>query len=1278
MFDPRQAASRSRTRGLFASIAAVALLSLSTAVGCNTQTSNTEKSSENLVSTNNAITQAADETRTGWFPDQPGLAPAIVGSTNFGQLFKTPLPLTPGEQVLAQPLVYGGKVLVVTAANNLYLVNETTGAITNQRALGTAFNVSGSGIPCGDINPTVGVIGTPVIDNATGTAYFYSKSSAGVYTLHAVDATTLNERANFPITIGGAAQNDASATFNSLYALQRPGLLSMGGVIYAAFGSHCDQGPYRGWIFGVDKTTGAVKARWTNVANTPGVTRGNGIWMSGAGLSSDGAGRIFFSTGNGYPAQAAPYAGPIPGNTPPGDLEESVVRVNVQGDGTLQAMDFFAPYNAQQLNGADADLGSGGVVLLPPQFGAGTTTPKLAVVAGKGGYAYLLNRDNLGGHKMGPAQSDNVLAMPQLGGATWSRAAAWPGDGGYVYITTNGGGGTPDNGYRLQVLKYGTDGTGKATMSVVGKAPDDFGSYSGSPIVTSNGTTSGSALVWATNLGSELRVYDAVPVNGTLNIRFRKSYGNQAKFTTVGVGSGKVYVGSGDGYIVGYGVANAPVNGPAVAFGTVAVNTTKTLTATITATGTVTVNSLGTSNPAIFTLGASAPALPVTLTNGQSITVPVSFKPTAASGYSALLNVVGPSSTLGTIALSGSGQLAGAQLIAQPMNVNFGGVVTGTTKTVAVVLTNSGSSLLTFSGFTNPAAPFGAANVPAAGVTLAAGASVTLNTTYSPTQVGIANSSLIVNSNGGNVTIPLTGTGGTPANLVITPLNLAYGSIAGGTTKNLSFTMQNTGGVDLTITKSKPPSLGQFNPTTTLNEGAVLTAGQTITQTVAFSSAAAGTFADAWQITGSDATGLQVVNFTGTVTAAATPLSRTGWIASASTVGDPAGNALDGNAGSRFSTGQPQSGAATNTFTVDMLAAKTFTQITLDSGNDYARNYQVFASNDQANWGTAIATGTGTGALTTIAFAAKTARYVQVRQTTSAGQGAWWSIYEFNVYGSGGTTPPDPGGPISRTGWVLSASSTGGADVVGNAIDGAAGTRWSSGQPQSNAGTQTFTIDLTAAKAFDKIVLESGADYARTYSVFASNDQANWGTAIATGTGTGATTTITFAEKNARYIQIRAASTAGQGAWWSIYEVNVYAPGSGGGGTALSRTGWTATGSAVGDPPGNALDGVIGSRWSTGAAQVPNQYFQVDMQSAKTFKSITLDAAGSAADYPRGYQVFVSADGVTWGTAVATGTPTTALVTITFTAQTARFIKVVQTGTVTPNWWSLYEFNVYN
>ena len=144
-----------------------------------------------------------------------------------------------------------------------------------------------------------------------------------------------------------------------------------------------------------------------------------------------------------------------------------------------------------------------------------------------------------------------------------------------------------------------------------------------------------------------------------------------------------------------------------------------------------------------------------------------------------------------------------------------------------------------------------------------------------------------------------------------------------------------------------------------------------------------------------------------------------------------------------------------------------------------------------------------------------------------------------------------------------------------------------------------------------------------------------------------------------------------------MYELNVYSPSSGGGGgsggaggaassggsggtsggagsngsggtggaggtvTALSRSGWTATASATNENPANALDGNAGSRWSTSAAQVNGQYFQVDMQTAQTFRQLTLDAAGNNGDYPRGYQVFVSNDGSNWGTAVAAGSPTT-------------------------------------
>ncbi|WJH34829.1 discoidin domain-containing protein [Paenibacillus sp. CC-CFT747] len=127
-------------------------------------------------------------------------------------------------------------------------------------------------------------------------------------------------------------------------------------------------------------------------------------------------------------------------------------------------------------------------------------------------------------------------------------------------------------------------------------------------------------------------------------------------------------------------------------------------------------------------------------------------------------------------------------------------------------------------------------------------------------------------------------------------------------------------------------------------------------------------------------------------------------------------------------------------------------------------------------------------------------------------------------------------------------------------------------------------------------------------------------------------------------------------------------------GAALSRTGWTATASNT-TGTANALDGVLSTRWTTSRTQIAGLYYQLNMGSAKTFNKITLDA-NSTNDYPRGYEVYVSSNGTTWGTAVATGTGTGSITTVTFPVQTAQYIKVVLTATASP-WWSIHEFNVY-
>jgi CheY-like chemotaxis protein len=86
---------------------------------------------------------------------------------------------------------------------------------------------------------------------------------------------------------------------------------------------------------------------------------------------------------------------------------------------------------------------------------------------------------------------------------------------------------------------------------------------------------------------------------------------------------------------------------------------------------------------------------------------------------------------------------------------------------------------------------------------------------------------------------------------------------------------------------------------------------------------------------------------------------------------------------------------------------------------------------------------------------------------------------------------------------VLTASATSGADIVAKGIDGSTTTRWSTGIAQSAATTQTLTIDMLSAQAFDKITLDSAADYARSYQVFVSNTPGTWGTAVASDAGDG-------------------------------------------------------------------------------------------------------------------------------------------------------------------------------
>jgi len=132
-------------------------------------------------------------------------------------------------------------------------------------------------------------------------------------------------------------------------------------------------------------------------------------------------------------------------------------------------------------------------------------------------------------------------------------------------------------------------------------------------------------------------------------------------------------------------------------------------------------------------------------------------------------------------------------------------------------------------------------------------------------------------------------------------------------------------------------------------------------------------------------------------------------------------------------------------------------------------------------------------------------------------------------------------------------------------------------------------------------------------------------------------------------------------------------------GTPLPRTGWSATASVSDstDVPANMLDGNESTRWSTGTAQAPGQDIVIDMGSARTIDAISMDSGPSAGDYARGYVVFLSTDGTDWSPAVASGVGSSSVIDVSFSAQSAQYIEVEQTGS-SGNWWSIAEFNAYD
>jgi len=208
-----------------------------------------------LAASADVTTAAYNNLRDGWDPNEPALGPSTLRSPGFQKLFTTKLK----GSIYAQPLVWEGTVIATTEKADAYGIDAATGAIRWQRSFGTAFKSSTIG--CTDLKPNLGSTSTPVIDPETGTLYMTTRLETGKkggkmanahWFLQALSASTGEELPGFPVEIQGTPYNTPEIPFNEAFQEQRPGLLLLEGVVYAAFASDCDINPYRR----------QTKARW--------------------------------------------------------------------------------------------------------------------------------------------------------------------------------------------------------------------------------------------------------------------------------------------------------------------------------------------------------------------------------------------------------------------------------------------------------------------------------------------------------------------------------------------------------------------------------------------------------------------------------------------------------------------------------------------------------------------------------------------------------------------------------------------------------------------------------------------------------------------------------------------------------------------------------------------------------------------------------------------------------------------------------------------------------
>lgn len=499
-----------------------------------------------------------DIARTGQNLSESTLTSSNVKQATFGLLHSLPV----NGKVDAQPLVLAGftiggaphnVVYVATEHDSVYAFDADSGVQLWTVSLLGAGETTSDARGCNQVVPEIGITATPVIDRAAGKLFVVamSKVSSNNYfqRLHVLNLATGAEMPNSPVTIaasvpatGASFATGGRLVFDAKQYKERSALLLSQGIIYTSWASHCDIGPYTGWIIAYNETTLQQTAVYDDEPswNSGGGSGEAAFWNSNSGPAADAAGNLYAMTGNGGFDTTLTTGGFPIGN----DYGNAILKLAPPAGGTQSVTDYFTMFNTVSESGMDADLGSGGIMLLPDVLDATAHTRHLAVGAGKDRIIYVVDRDNLGKFKT----SDNLNAYQAFLGFPSSS----PGSCGSVA----GVFGAPV--YFNGVVYFAAAGdlirAFPVTSALLSTVPSSqtaqaFCFPGASLAVSANGTTNG--ILWAVENSSTqgaLHAFDATNLATELynskQAGTRDQFGPGAKFTPPTIANGKVFVGT--------------------------------------------------------------------------------------------------------------------------------------------------------------------------------------------------------------------------------------------------------------------------------------------------------------------------------------------------------------------------------------------------------------------------------------------------------------------------------------------------------------------------------------------------------------------------------------------------------------------------------------------------------------------------------------------------------------------------------------------------------------